>query len=84
MTTSEIKSANPQGEMSRISGKPNVISFKNVSFITESSKAANKLWNQLIKAGYSRCYNFSSDETDGIVQAGLLGQNPFAFTIISI
>jgi hypothetical protein len=28
-------------------------------------------------------FNFSSDEHDGIVQASLNGENPFAFTILS-
>jgi hypothetical protein len=32
--------------------------------------------------GYDRHYNWQSDETDGIIQAAELGENPFAFSII--
>ena len=82
LTSNQIREAKPVGEMTLISGA-NCVSFSNVSFLTSCSRETTILWNKLLKMGYARCYNFQSDEFDGICESGKLGFNPFKFTIIS-
>ena len=82
LTAKQIKEAKPQGEMTLVSGA-NCVSFDNVSFLTSCSRETTNLWNKLLRMGYARCYNFQSDETDGLVQAAELGFNPYAFTCLS-
>lgn len=81
-TAKQIRAAKPEGKMSMVSGY-NMIKFDNdVIFICESSREQTKLWNKLLRMGFERHYNFSSDENEGLVQAAQNGENPFAFSII--
>lgn len=82
-TSKEIRKANPQGKMSMdYNGTHNIIFDNGVVFVSATSRENTKLWNKLLKMGYNRHYNWQSDETDGIIQAAKLGENPFAFSII--
>jgi len=82
ITTKQIRTSNPQGCMTMVSGNNDIIFDNGIIFTSENSKEKQKLWNKLIRIGFNRYYNFSSDENDGLVQAALNGENPFAFTIL--
>ncbi len=81
-TAAQIRTANPQGEMSLVSGTLDIVFKNGVIFTSETYRQRQVLWNKLLRMGYDRCYNFSSDEFDGVCQAAQLGENPFAYTII--
>lgn len=82
LSAKQIRQANPQGEMSLVSGA-NCVEFNNVSFLTSCTRETTILWNKLMKMGYRRSYNLKGDEFDGLCQAGQLGFKAFEFTIIS-
>ena len=83
MTTSnQIRKANPQGKMTMESGNNNIVFDNGVIFASDSSKEKTNLWNKLKRMGFEQHYNFSSDETDGIIEASKNGENPFAYSII--
>lgn len=81
-TASQIRKANPSGKMTMISGTNNIVFDNGVVFQSASSREKTNLWNKLKRMGFEQHYNFSSDETDGLVQASLNGENPFAYSII--
>ena len=82
MTTKQIRQVKPEGKMTKVSGTNNIVFDNGVTFVSESSKEQQKLWNKLISIGYVRHLNLSSDEMQGIKQAGDNGENPFAFSMI--
>lgn len=83
MTTSaQIRKANPQGSMTMVSGKNDIVFDNGVVFTSATPREKTNLWNKLQRMGYSKHYNFQSDEFDGLCQAGQLGLNPFACTIM--
>ena len=61
------------------------IHFSNGAKLTfESSIVSSKVFRILKhELSFPQDYNWQSDETDGIIQAAQLGENPFAFTILS-
>jgi hypothetical protein len=69
--------------MTMVSGTNNIVFENGVIFTESNSKDKTNLWNKLIRMGFDRNYNVSSDENAGLAQAGKLGQNPFDYTIIS-
>jgi hypothetical protein len=81
-TAAQIRKANPQGQMSYISGTLDIKFDNGVIFTSATWQERRNLWNKLKRMGFDRCYNFSSDEFDGLCQAGQLGLNPFACTIM--
>lgn len=81
-TAAQIRKANPQGKMTMVSGTQQIIFDNGVIFESSNSIEKQNLWNKLIRMGYERHYNFSSDEFDGICQAAQNGENPFAYSII--
>lgn len=81
-TASEIRKSNPSGKMTMVSGTNSIVFDNGVTFECSSSREKTNLWNKLKRMGFEQHYNFSSDETDGIVQASLNGENPFAYSII--
>lgn len=82
-TASQIRKANPQGKMTMdYNGTHQIIFDNGVIFTSASSRDNTNLWNKLLRMGFNRHYNFSSDEIDGLVQASQNGENPFAFSII--
>ena len=83
-TASQIRKANPQGFMTMISGT-NDIKFDNgVVFTSATPREQHNLWNKLQRMGFSRRDGgyFATDEFAGLCQAGELGLNPFAYSII--
>jgi len=82
-TTNQIRQANPQGKMTMVSGNNNIVFENGVTFTSETTREKTNLWNKLMRMGFNRVYNFSSDEFDGLVQASQNGENPYAFTILS-
>ena len=60
------------------------IHFANgVKLTFENSITAGKVFRILkFELGFEQDYNFQSDENDGIVQAALLGENPFTYSIM--
>jgi len=84
MTTSnEIRKAKPEGKMSMVSGNNNIVFDNGVTFESSTSREKTNLWNKLKRMGFQQHYNFSSDEFDGIAEAGRIGENQFDFKIIS-
>lgn len=81
-TASQIRKANPQGSMSYVSGTLDIEFENGVVFRSATSNERGKLWNKLKRMGYTQHYNPQSDEFDGLCQAGQLGLNPFACTIM--
>jgi hypothetical protein len=69
--------------MTMVSGTNDILFDNGVRLTTPNSKELHKLWRKLKRMGFVQHYNFSSDEADGIRQAGELGLNPFGFSIIS-
>jgi hypothetical protein len=83
MTTSnQIRQANPQGKMTKVSGTNDIVFDNGVTFKSETSKEMQNLWNKLIRMGFVRHLNLGGDEFTGIKQAGDNGENPFAFSMI--
>ena len=82
-TTKQIRTANPKGQMTMVSGNNNIVFDNGVTFTSETSRDKQNLWNKLIRMGFNRHYNFNSDEFNGLCQAAQNGENPFAFTIVS-
>lgn len=82
MKVSEIKKANPEGKMTKVSGNYGIQFENGVFFNFKNSKEQQKVWRKLIKMGFAIYYNFSSDEHNGIIDAYNKGENPFAFTIM--
>lgn len=82
-STKQIRQANPQGKMTMVSGNNDIVFENGVTFTSETSREKTNLWNKLMRMGFNRVYNFSSDEFDGIVQASQNGENPYKFTILS-
>lgn len=82
-TTKQIRTANPKGQMTMVSGNNNIVFENGFIFTSENSREKTNLWNKLLRMGFNRHYNFNSDEFDGICQASQNGENPFAFTILS-
>lgn len=84
MKKADILAKGPQGKMTMVSGMEYRILFDNgVYFDSPNSREQRKLYDKLMRLGFERHYNFSSDEMDGLVQASLNGENPFACTTIS-
>jgi hypothetical protein len=81
-TAKTIKNANPSGKMTMVSGTNQIVFDNGVTFTTQTSKEKTNLWNKLKRMGFEQHYNFSSDENEGIAEAGRIGQNPFAFRMI--
>lgn len=81
-TAKEIRQANPQGKMTMVSGTNDILFDNGVTFTSASPRESRNLWNKLERMGFERHYNFSSDEMDGLAEAGRIGENPFAFSII--
>lgn len=81
-TVKQIRSANPSGKMTMVSGTNNIVFDNGVIFTSESSKEKRSLWNKLKRMGFEQHYNFSSDEFQGVAEAGRRGENPFAYTIM--
>lgn len=81
-TAKEIRQANPQGKMTMVSGTNDIVFDNGVTFTSESSREKKNLWNKLVRMGFNQHYNFSSDEMNGVAEAGRRGENPFAFSII--
>ena len=66
-------------------GKDNhMIHFSNGAKLTfEDSRTSGKVFRILKhELCYAQDYNWQSDETDGLVQASKLGENPFNFTML--
>lgn len=82
-TSNEIRKANPIGKMTMVSGTENIVFDNGVTFESLNSNEKRKLWNKLKRMGFEQHFNFSSDEFDGIVEAGRRGENPFDFKTIS-
>ena len=82
MKAKEIRKANPQGRMTKKSGTNDIVFDNGVVFENANFRAKTKLWNKLKRMGFEQHYNFSSDEMDGIAQAGKNGENPFRYTMI--
>lgn len=81
-SANQIRKANPVGKMTMVSGNNNIVFDNGVIFESENSREQRKLWDKLLRMGFERHYNFSSDEFDGLAQAGANGENPFAFTMM--
>lgn len=82
MNNAQIKAANPQGQMTMVSGSYGIEFDNGVTFTTANSNEQRKLWNKLKRMGYGQHYNFGTDTAKGIVQAANNCENPFAFSII--
>jgi hypothetical protein len=82
MTANEIRKAGPSGKMTQVSGNHNILFDNGVILESNNSQEKLKLWNKLKRMGFEQHFNFSSDEVNGIKQAGLNGENPFAYSII--
>lgn len=72
MKTKEIKLANPQGTMTKLSGTYSIQFTNGVLFQCTTPKEQLKLWEKLKNMGYFQSYNFQSDEEDGLSQANEL------------
>ena len=81
-TAKQIRSTKPEGTMTMVSGNNNIEFTNGVVFESETSREKTNLWNKLLRMGYDRVHNFQSDEFDGLCQAGELGIDPFACTIM--
>lgn len=81
-TSKQIRIMKPAGKMTKTSGDNGILFDNGVKFISATSREQSILWRKLSRMGYIQHYNFNSDENDGIVQAGLNGENPFAFSMI--
>jgi uncharacterized protein YlbG (UPF0298 family) len=71
MKKSEILGQNPQGKMTKnhVSGI-HYIDFENgVSFLFVNRKQMETTWNKLIKMGFLRDLNLSSDEFKGLSES---------------
>ena len=83
-TASQIRKANPQGSMTMVSGNNDIVFDNGVVFSSATPREKYNLWNKLQRMGYSKHYSgyFKTDEFAGLCQAGELGLNPFAYSII--
>jgi hypothetical protein len=81
-TSKQIRNANPSGKMTKVSGTNNIVFDNGVTFTNETSREQTNLWNKLKRMGFEQHYNFSSDENEGLVEAGRRGENPFAYSMI--
>jgi hypothetical protein len=82
MTKQAIISANPQGQMTMVSGTNDIVFSNGVVLTSATSREKETLWNKLTRMGYEQVTNTSSDEFDGLVQAAQIGENPFECTIM--
>ncbi len=80
MKTQEIRKANPEGKMTMISGTNDIAFDNGVKFTTENSRDKTKLWNKLVRMGFDRHINLSSDEFDGLASAN--PKEVFNYTIL--
>ena len=84
MNAKQILAANPEGTMTKVSGTFNIEFSNGVVFECKNSKELAKLWVKLQDMGYSRIFNFDSDENEGLAQANELGlESPKATCICS-
>ena len=88
LSVKQIREANPQGTMSMhhectYGESVHMVVFTDGTiFEFATAKEARLAFDKLYRLGYERDYNWSTDETDGLVQAAELGENPFACTIM--
>ena len=80
-TASQIRKANPQGKMTKVSGSFTIEFDNGVTFKESSSKEIVKLWNKLKRMGFEQHFNFSSDEFDGLCAAD--PKEVFNYTILT-
>lgn len=83
-TAAQIRKANPQGSMTMVSGTNDIVFDNGVVFTSATPMEKTNLWNKLKRMGYSQPDGgyFQTDEFAGLCQAGELGLNPFAYTIM--